>query len=687
MRGKLKRAFAMLLCCLAAASLLGGATGALAMDSTTYTVTYGAEQNSLSMFVRIQDAFVPVGTYLTNVGLSSPEDMFLHEGHLYIADSGNGRIVVYELETGNVESFGEGILSGPTGIWLDDDGTAYVADYRAEEVVVFGPDRNELRRIGKPQESYYGSSPYKPKKVAVNDFGTIFVVSEGTSEGILQFNTDGSFNGFFGANTTGALSLIEWFQKIFYTDEQKDRMLLRTPPPIVALDIADDNMVFSVSQTGESFDSIKRLNLAGTNTFAESNYTRPDYVDVSVTETGNYYAVTSNGYIDEYSSEGMFLYQFGGRASNSDRNGVMTVVSAVESDDDGNIYLLDKERGLIQVWSPTDFADLVNRANSAYNAGNYEESLAAWSEVQKMNPNTSMANYGYANALFQLMRYDEAAEYYKLCGDRERYSDCFWEMRSEWMRQNIEWVLLAVVILFALGLTDHFARKRYAYHEYISDAVDGFKSRHPLVKQLTTDSWYMVMHPIDGAYYIKQKDRGSLAAATILYVTAFAVSMICRGLTSFVFGGGYWIGSSPLAIALMQVGPAALFLVGTYLISAINEGKATFKQMYVILGYSLTAFIVLWPVMVVLSYVFTWTEIFMYNLLCGLILGYTCILIFISIRETNMYTIPKTISNVLLTLFFMAMAIVAAAVLFILWRELLSFVLEVFEEVRYRAFQ
>ena len=480
MRGKVKRALALLIGCLTAA-LLGGATGALAMDSTTYTVTYGAQYNSMGMFVRIQDAFVPVGTYLTSVGLSAPEDMCLYEGSLYIADSGNGRIIVYELASGKVESFGEDVLKGPTGIWLDGGGNIYVADYRAEEVVIFGPDRRELRRLGKPQESYYGSSPYKPKKVAVNDFGTIFVVSEGTSEGILQFNADGSFNGFFGANTTGKLSLIEWFQKIFYTEEQKDRMLLRTPPPIVSLDIAEDNMVFSVSQTGDDFNSIKRLNLAGTNTFAESNYTRPDYVDVSVTENGSYYAVTSNGYIDEYSSEGVFLYQFGGRASNSDRNGVMTVVSAVESDEDGNIYLLDKERGLIQVWSPTDFADLVNSANSAYNAGSYEESLAAWGEVLRMSQNTYMANVGCADSLFQLMRYEEAAEYYKLCGERERYSDCFWEMRSEWMRRNIEWVLLAVLILFAIGLADHFARRRWAYHEYVSEAVDGFKGRHPLV--------------------------------------------------------------------------------------------------------------------------------------------------------------------------------------------------------------
>ena len=61
---KLKRALTLALCCLAAAALLSGATGALAMDSTTYTVTYSAVYNSQGMFVRIQDAYVPAGTYL-----------------------------------------------------------------------------------------------------------------------------------------------------------------------------------------------------------------------------------------------------------------------------------------------------------------------------------------------------------------------------------------------------------------------------------------------------------------------------------------------------------------------------------------------------------------------------------------------------------------------------------------------
>ena len=67
-------------------------------------------------------------------------------------------------------------------------------------------------------------------------------------------------------------------------------------------------------------------------------------------------------------------------------------------------------------------------------------------------------------------------------------------------------------------------------------------------------------------------------------------------------------------------------------------------------------------------------------------MGYACILIFISIKEAHVYNLRKTVANILLTLFFMVVAILAAIILYILWRELLSFLSEVFEEVRYRVF-
>ena len=206
------------------------------------------------------------------------------------------------------------------------------------------------------------------------------------------------------------------------------------------------------------------------------------------------------------------------------------------------------------------------------------------------------------------------------------------------------------------------------------------------MKALTADIAYFLRHPIDGVYYIKTGVRGSVTAASILYVVALAVYMICRGLTSFVFGGGYSSRSNPVAILLIAVVPSALFVVGSYLISSINDGKGTFRQVYTVFAYCLSLFIICWPLLTLLSHALTLTEIFIYQLLPFLILGYTAVLIFIGIKEAHIYNLKKTLANILLTLFFAIVAILAVIILFILWRELVSFAGELFEEVRYRVF-
>ena len=53
------------------------------------------------------DAYLPAGIYLLEAGLNSPEDLFLCGRELYIADTGNKRIVVYSMDTGEIDTFGE----------------------------------------------------------------------------------------------------------------------------------------------------------------------------------------------------------------------------------------------------------------------------------------------------------------------------------------------------------------------------------------------------------------------------------------------------------------------------------------------------------------------------------------------------------------------------------------------------
>ena len=678
----MKRKFAIsVLLCLMCMSML--ASPAYAVEGTTYTYTISADRTDL---IHTMDAYLPAGVFLSEAGLSSPEDMFLQGDKLYIADTGNKRIVVYSMDTGEIVSFGEDVLKKPTGVSADEKGYVYVADYAAEQVVVFAPNGTVSRRITRPTEIYYGTSPYKPQKVDLDSYGNLFVISEGTYEGILQFDDNGGFNGFFGANKTKGLSAVEWFQKIFYTEEQKSKMTFRTPPNIVSLDVSDADMIFSVTQNDKA-NAIRKLNMAGVDVFGKDSWwAYENFVDVTVLPDGTFYAVTSTGNINEFSEDGDFLLQFGGEAKKTDRNGLTAVVSAIEADDDGNIYILDKERSVIQVWYPTEYAALLHQAESDFRLGHYEESLTAWNEILRLNPSAYMSKLGVAKSLFQLGRYEDAAEQYEDIRHSSGYSDCFWEMRSEWMRSNIKWILLGLAVFAVVCLILNLLDNRYEWKDEIAQRYKRYCSTHHLLRELTTDVKFFLRHPIDGVYYLGAGQKGSVAAASILYLAALVVYMVCRGLTSFVFDGGYSYSNDPFMILLILLIPSVLFVIGSYLISSINDGEGSFRTVYVCFGYCLSMFVIYWPALTLLSHAFTLTEIFVSRMLSLLILGYTGILIIISIKEANSYSIKKTVGNILLTIFFMIVAILAVIVLFILWRELISFLSEVFEEVRYRVF-
>jgi len=69
-----------------------------ASEATTYTVTLDAK----GQYIRTQDAYLPEMVNI-DMGLSKPEDMmFDDQGTLWIADTGNKRILTYDTNTNTI---------------------------------------------------------------------------------------------------------------------------------------------------------------------------------------------------------------------------------------------------------------------------------------------------------------------------------------------------------------------------------------------------------------------------------------------------------------------------------------------------------------------------------------------------------------------------------------------------------
>ena len=93
--------------------------------------------------------------------------------------------------------------SAARGSVCDFEGDIYVADTGNARVVVLDSEGQFVRAIGQPVSDVEGVIPegfrYRPIRLAVDSARRLFVVAEGQFEGIVEFDENGVFRGFFGA--------------------------------------------------------------------------------------------------------------------------------------------------------------------------------------------------------------------------------------------------------------------------------------------------------------------------------------------------------------------------------------------------------------------------------------------------------------------------------------------------------
>lgn len=110
-------------------------------------------------------------------GLVKPFDVAAHQGRIYVTDTVQHRVVLFDIPGGRFREFGEtdpGKLAKPTGITVAANGDVYVVDTAAQHVVIFDAEGRFLRHIG------VGANLQRPSDIAIdNKHGRLYVVETG----------------------------------------------------------------------------------------------------------------------------------------------------------------------------------------------------------------------------------------------------------------------------------------------------------------------------------------------------------------------------------------------------------------------------------------------------------------------------------------------------------------------------
>ncbi len=466
----------------------------------TYTYDYWAEiQYS-------PDAYSVIGVYTAgqlglDTGFKKPDGIYVKNRNVFVCDTGNNRVVEWERIDDDdfkllriIDKISGDIevkeLSGPTDVCVSDDGYLYICDKGNERILKVNYNTLEFSRVyTKPDEATFDQSiSFLPDKLTVDSEGRVYVVCDNVNKGIVKYETDGKFAGFFGA----MLAKYNWYtyfrKRFLASDAQRAAMVNFVPTEYDNIAIDSEGFFFActtnVTGNDSSEEPVRRLNLLGNNILIENGYeevigdlqygnfagyTGPSlFIDVTALDNEVYVCLDkTRGRLFAYDEQGNLLYAFGG-VGNIDGY----FKTPVGLDHMGNdLFVLDSTDNSFTLFTPTEYGNLIFRALDEYERGDYIASGETWGKVKDLNGNCDLAYIGIGRSLLARKKYKESLVYFKTKWDTDHYSKAFKRYRKEWVEQYAGWLFLAFFALLIVPL----AVKRVKMIKFEIDNADIFK--------------------------------------------------------------------------------------------------------------------------------------------------------------------------------------------------------------------
>ncbi len=680
----------------------------------TYTYSAGG-QVLTSPAAYVPDTVVDAAYMGINGTIDDPRDLFVGpDERVYIVDAASASVKVldryykflFEIKSFNNEHGVPDTFLNPSGVFVNDK-NIYVCDTDNNRIVMFDLEGNYVKIIGKPVSNLFEEgSIYKPVACAVDDYGRIFVVSSTTYQGIIVLNDSGDFFGFIGAQKV-AISALEIIWRNIQTEEQRAQSEEYVSTEFNNITIDKDNFIYvTTSSIAESdqqnainskskasdYAPVKKLNASGADVMKRNGFYPPSgevritnvstasitgaskIIDAAVGPEGTWSIIDEKrSKVFTYDDNGNLLFTFGDKGT---QTGNIDSIEAIAYQG-SKILILDKTNDNIITFRRTEYGDLLLTALEHDNNRMYDATIDDWTEILKRNNNFDAAYIQIGKALYRQGEYEEAMEYYKSAYETENYSEAYKEVRKEWANKFF-WMIPIVIVVVCLLIAKFFGfagkvNKRTA-----------LKVGRKSLKEELLYAFHVIFHPFDGFWDLKHEKRGSVRSAFVILLITIVVYFYNSIGQGYIFNPRPSTAMNIMGAISAVLAPLLLWVVANWCLTTLFEGEGSMSDIFTACCYCLTPLPLLILPVTIASNFLTANEGGLISMLSSFAYIWLGILLVLAMQVTHDYSVGKNLLTCVATIVGMAFLMFLGILFSSLMAKIVSFVTNIIEEISYR---
>ena len=685
------------------------------------TYTYSMKGNPMAS----PHAYVPERTVSNfDMGLPSPltkpNDLFVDkEGNIYISDATSGtdgvaRVIVldsnfqyqFEITTFINQNGIRDTFATPDGLFVNEE-NIYVCDSDNQRIVVFDLVGNFVRMIEAPQADVMGEDTlFHPVAISVDDSGKLYVVSDQTYSGIFALEADGSFICFIGAQKAD-VPLATRIRRIFFPDVVAEEYITSAYNNITidedgfiwvtTSDIDTETLSSAISSGDATYAPVKRLNNQGVDIMRRNGFFIPagevsfkndagsstttgtangpsKLIDVALGPNGMWSTIDSTRCrIYTYDSDGNMLFAFGDVGQQLGNLSQPTALAYSGS----SLLVLDAKLCSITVYKREPYGDVIDKALGFTAERKYNDALTMWNEIYKNNTNFDAALVGIGTNLYREGDYTASLEYFKAAGDVTSYSESFKAIRKAFIEKWVFLIIIAVVVVIIL------ISKFLGYVEKKNKAGVTKVGKRTLWEEFIY-GFYLIMHPFDAYWDLKHEKRGSVRSALLIDGVVVLSTIYYSVGSAYIFNPNK-SETNPFGGVLTVMVPLLLWCVSNWCLTTLFDGEGNFKDIFVATSYALFPLVILLIPITVATNFSTLDESAMISLVMSIGFIWLGMLIFFGMATTHGYSMGKNILITASTIIGMMFIMFIMMLFTNLIQQMVMFVTDIVSEVSFRV--